>query len=363
MTEQDANIYLEENYKYYFFNVNVTINNTLFKDIFVNYMAVIKESNDIFITNDYKIEIGFDNTDSIFIKNLKSVKKEGNLKSLDLTKLYHQINEDVRWNFPKDEKLNEFIKKNKFEEDIKTKTPILSQKVHYQSFYKSTKSHEILKGGISISEDCSRDMSGTAGAFFRMKSKEVYMITNSHVINFSRCVVKDIVHPSRPDAKINNINSQKIGEVYWYSKESDKTMDAAIIKIDSNFIDKIKHTRCKEIKFKGIDKPKIGDLVRKCGRSSGLTCGYVRSINCIVNVNSVYNKGKKPYPKLYKNQLLTTEMSANGDSGSVLVNAQNKIVGLLFAGSIGETFATDINNILKKASEEVFKNDSIEKFI
>ncbi len=49
---------------------------------------------------------------------------------------------------------------------------------------------------------------------------------------------------------------------------------------------------------------------------------------------------------LFKNQILTTNMSAGGDSGSLLVDYGGRAVGLLFAGSWAITVHNHISNVL-----------------
>ncbi|UCD70633.1 MAG: hypothetical protein JSW70_06390 [Syntrophobacterales bacterium] len=73
----------------------------------------------------------------------------------------------------------------------------------------------------------------------------------------------------------------------------------------------------------------LGMEVKKSGRTTGLTTGTVELLDASVQVE--YGAGKTA---LFTNQILTTNMSKGGDSGSLLVaEERNKAVGLLFAGS------------------------------
>ena len=73
----------------------------------------------------------------------------------------------------------------------------------------------------------------------------------------------------------------------------------------------------------------LGMEVKKSGRTTGLTTGTVELLDASVQVG--YGGGKTA---LFTNQILTTNMSQGGDSGSLLVYGEgNKAVGLLFAGS------------------------------
>ena len=62
------------------------------------------------------------------------------------------------------------------------------------------------------------------------------------------------------------------------------------------------------------------------------------NINATVNVN--YGGGKVAK---FCRQIITSNMSAGGDSGSIVTNLDEDAVGLLFAGSAARTI---INNIL-----------------
>ena len=73
---------------------------------------------------------------------------------------------------------------------------------------------------------------------------------------------------------------------------------------------------------------KPGEIVQKTGRTTNYTTGKVTSINATVNVN--YGGGRVAK---FCRQILTTNMSAGGDSGSLLCDLNENAVGLLFAGS------------------------------
>ena len=84
--------------------------------------------------------------------------------------------------------------------------------------------------------------------------------------------------------------------------------------------------------------PKVGDIVQKAGRTTGFTTGKVTNINATVNVN--YGGGRIAK---FCRQIITTDMSAGGDSGSLVCDTNEGAVGLLFAGSATRTI---VNNIL-----------------
>ncbi len=84
--------------------------------------------------------------------------------------------------------------------------------------------------------------------------------------------------------------------------------------------------------------PNIGDIVQKTGRSTNYSTGRVIGLNATVDVN--YGNGRTAR---FSRQIITTCMSAAGDSGSLATNLDEQGVGLLFAGS---SVVTVMNNLL-----------------
>ena len=93
----------------------------------------------------------------------------------------------------------------------------------------------------------------------------------------------------------------------------------------------------------GIAEATLGMDVRKSGRTTGLTNGTVTQISAVVNVN--YGNGNIAR---FVDQVLTTDMSEGGDSGSVVVDDSNNAVGLLFAGSSTVTVVNRIQHVFDK---------------
>jgi hypothetical protein len=79
---------------------------------------------------------------------------------------------------------------------------------------------------------------------------------------------------------------------------------------------------------KGLASVQVGTLVQKTGRTTNYTTGRVTAIGATVNVN--YGGGR--VARMCQ-QIVTTNMSAGGDSGSLLCDLNENAVGLLFAGS------------------------------
>lgn len=84
----------------------------------------------------------------------------------------------------------------------------------------------------------------------------------------------------------------------------------------------------------------VGTLVHKTGRTTSYTIGRITAVNATVDVN--YGGGRVAR---FRDQILTTPMSAGGDSGSLVADRENFAVGLLFAGSPQVTILNQIQHV------------------
>jgi len=92
----------------------------------------------------------------------------------------------------------------------------------------------------------------------------------------------------------------------------------------------------------------VGTLVQKTGRTTNYTIGRITTINATVDVN--YGGGKVAR---FKDQIITTPMSAGGDSGSLVTTLDDVAVGLLFTGSTSSTILNQIENVRALLKVEV----------
>lgn len=93
---------------------------------------------------------------------------------------------------------------------------------------------------------------------------------------------------------------------------------------------------------------RVGDLVQKTGRTTNYTVGRITTVNATVNVG--YGGGRVAR---FRDQIITTNMSAGGDSGSLVTTFDNVAVGLLFAGSSVATILNQIENVRNLLRVEV----------
>jgi hypothetical protein len=91
-----------------------------------------------------------------------------------------------------------------------------------------------------------------------------------------------------------------------------------------------------------------GQTVKKTGRTTNLSMGRITVVNATVDVN--YGGGRVAR---FMDQIVTTAMSAGGDSGSLLLTGDSIAVGLLFAGSPIATIFNQIENVRSLLRVEV----------
>lgn len=97
----------------------------------------------------------------------------------------------------------------------------------------------------------------------------------------------------------------------------------------------------------GIAKPQLGERVKKIGARTGLTFG---SIVDIAYQDYAYIDGKAfeaPNQLLISPDDKTRRFSSGGDSGSIVLNARNQVIGLLWGSNAnGEGIASPIAPVL-----------------
>nr|BFE87061.1 hypothetical protein GCM10020093_096620 [Planobispora longispora] len=91
----------------------------------------------------------------------------------------------------------------------------------------------------------------------------------------------------------------------------------------------------------------VGDYVRKTGRTTNLTQGRIIAVDATIDVNFGFGVGR------FRDQIVTTGMSAGGDSGSLVTTLDNVAVGLLFAGSTQVTIMNHIEHVRSLLRVEV----------
>ncbi|CAG7841141.1 hypothetical protein CLOHAE12215_02565 [Clostridium haemolyticum] len=89
--------------------------------------------------------------------------------------------------------------------------------------------------------------------------------------------------------------------------------------------------------------PKLNKEVAKVGQRTELTTGRITSINTTIEINCS-SVGKKA---LFKDQIITTSMSNAGDSGAILLDTNDNVIGILISGSESHSTFSPIVYTLK----------------
>jgi hypothetical protein len=92
--------------------------------------------------------------------------------------------------------------------------------------------------------------------------------------------------------------------------------------------------------IQGSARGELGMAVKKSGRTTGFTTGEIQQIDVTANVQ--YGPGQVAR---FTDQLMAGAMSQGGDSGSAVLNEDNQLVGLLFAGSETTTIINRIEHV------------------
>lgn len=207
---------------------------------------------------------------------------------------------------------------------------------------------QVIIGGISGANTNLTGESGTIGYFCTRKSKlprmkEIHLLSNSHVFaDLRKGKVDDgdlIMQPSpgeressRPIASLVNFSVLRFDT----DINSPNYIDAAIAKLWTRQQHKPLIPLVGAVK--GYVKKKdieIGETARKFGRTTGYTEGHIYSIYLDIWIR--YDRtGKSAF---FQDQLLIepalpdfTKFVAKGDSGSLVVDANQNAIGLLFGG-------------------------------
>lgn len=232
-------------------------------------------------------------------------------------------------------------------------------------------------GGVSIAHE--NVTAGTLGCLVK-KNGRLYILSNNHILANSNAAHKDdaILQPAPYDegewpldriaeldefVKINFVQEESncaIGKgsarvlnfiagligsntrikSLKQSENGDNTVDCALAKpLDEK---DVKDEILKIGKISGMREGTLGMPVQKSGRTTGLTNGTIDQIDATVEVSYGSNKSA-----IFIDQLIAGNMSQGGDSGSAVLNQENQIIGLLFAGSDSITVINRIQNVFE----------------
>ncbi len=195
--------------------------------------------------------------------------------------------------------------------------------------------------------------SGTLGSLVT-KGGVDYILSNNHILADSdtATVGDNISQPGLVDVNCNANNAQVVANFSEAPALGSANVDAAIAQIVTGKVatsGEILDVGVPASTAAPIDSTAVGRGVAKSGRTTGLTCATIGSIN--TNVKVQYQKGcnqGKKFTVRYANQILinSSSFSAGGDSGSLIVTADSaQPIGLLYAGSSTTTIGNRISDV------------------
>jgi hypothetical protein len=207
--------------------------------------------------------------------------------------------------------------------------------------------HEVIMGGLSGANTNLTGECGTIGYFCTCRSKlprpkVVHLLSNSHVfVDLHRSSVDEsdlIMQPSPAETASNRPIASLVtfSRLRFANMDHPNHVDAAIARLWSNSPHKFVIPLIGAIK--GIVRKadiEPGEAARKSGRTTGYTEGHIFSISLDIWVR--YDRAGQS--AFFQDQFLIepdvpafTKFAAKGDSGSLVVDAKQHAIGLLFAG-------------------------------
>ncbi|AYF53683.1 serine protease [Clostridium botulinum C] len=184
-----------------------------------------------------------------------------------------------------------------------------------------------------------------------------FLLGNNHVLakTNSLAIGTPIIQPSGEDkgkAKVDVVAHLakfipiKLGGIF---KKEENYVDCAIARLTEKSIASPKIAII-DMSPRGVTTPKVNQTVKKVGRTTGLSIGKILAINATQKIEY----GMKS--ALFKNQIVTTPMAEEGDSGALLLDENNYAVGLLLGGSELCSIYNNINDVLSLLSISIITN-------
>ncbi|MET9228516.1 hypothetical protein [Lentzea sp. NPDC003310] len=217
--------------------------------------------------------------------------------------------------------------------------------------------HPVLRGGIGIGPARSFRVvppevpkagefviAGTLGAFAvtRDEQRKVLGLTTFHVgcVDDSWSVGDEFVHPSRVDGGVPGADQVAVldraalaGSVAAAGlRMGERPFRAEVLDVGA---------------VRGSTPAVVGSTVRKRGRTTGLTHGVIESVDATLRLDFGGGIGVRTL----RDQIRVhsaERFGDHGDSGAVLVDADNLVVGLYVAGSGSTGFANPIEPVLRQ---------------
>jgi hypothetical protein len=184
-----------------------------------------------------------------------------------------------------------------------------------------------LRGGIQISKEQTASdgifapSTGTLGAIVRSRETgDPQLLTCAHVVKFSD------VNVYQPGQQSASSGTDIVGTVLALRNEfSPLFLDCAVIDLNGTRGTQSAIQDIGPVQGVSTQLPDLGEVVKKRGAATLLTHGFVVrlwSSSSVPAYDQIEGSGGVPFVTLF---------AGKGDSGSVVLNASNQVIGLLFA--------------------------------
>jgi len=202
---------------------------------------------------------------------------------------------------------------------------------------------------------------GTFGCLVRKKgdANGLYVLSNAHVLaNEGIAVPGDgILQPGSVDGgTVDEDSFARLSDFvpFEFTETSfPNLVDAAIAKVRRRTWAGPK-LRILDIAPAGVSKTvRRGMHIKKVGRTTDYTTGVIADVHLRLALKYHRRSGSGRGRVGFRDQVLCTRYSAGGDSGSVILNSNDKIVGLHFAGAASGSVFNRITHVLELLDIEV----------
>lgn len=201
-------------------------------------------------------------------------------------------------------------------------------------------------GGVSIGQ--LNITAGTLGCLVQ-KDGDLFILSNNHVLaNSNEASLEDPILQPGPydDGKKNEDEIAKLSEFIPITYDSEENnsdnpenlVDCAIAKPCNT--DDVKNSILDIGSIAGLKKAEFDMKVKKSGRTTGLTNGKIEQVDVTSRVNYGTNK-----VATFTDQVMAGSISQGGDSGSAVLDDDDNLIGLLFAGSDTTTLINRIEHV------------------
>jgi hypothetical protein len=190
------------------------------------------------------------------------------------------------------------------------------------------------------------------------KPPKYYILSNNHVLaNVNAALIGDaILQPGPFDGGVDP--ADRIGTLSRFVPitlnpptplvNHNNIVDAAVAEVQFHDLDRSVYWIGEARGWRRKSNVTVGTVVKKTGRTTSFTTGRITAINATIDVG--YGGGRVGR---FKDQIVTTDISAGGDSGSLVLTLDNVAIGLLFAGSAVATIVNQIENVRSLLKVEV----------